>query len=313
MLLVTTVLMPLFTDEVSRRFMIEEFGQFTDDQQASTVDVIGAIARRPWIILQELFFPLSKTIKYILGHLLPLAFVPTLSPPAWMISGLPLLENLLRREDGPLSINIRYTTPVVPGLFYGAILWWSRHQEGFKSLRMRRFWALCICLSLFFTFTSNPGRAWSFILPDSISPLVYVPITSQWEHADQVRSLLDQVPPDASISTSRFIVAHVPNRRAALRFPQLRFRNDNRKVEGVDYVMVDFWFSTQYQKAFQESRNTLKTDVTVVDRILRDRRYGILDFKEGVILLGKKAESNLTALANWQTFRKQLEPLLKDG
>lgn len=313
MLLVTTTIMPMFTDEVSRRFMVEEFGHFTDEQQASTVDVLWAIVRRPWIVLRELFFPLSKTIKYVLGHLLPLAFVPAISPPAWMISAFPLLENLLRREDGPLSINIRYTTPVVPGLFYGAILWWSHHSDRFKLLRVRRIWALCICLSLLFTFTSNPGRAWSFLLPDSIRPLVYVPITSQWSHAEQVRSLLSQVPPDASISASRYIVAHVPNRRAVLLFPQLRFRNDNRNVEGVNYVMVDFWFSTQYQKAFQESRNALRSQVAVVDRIVGDGRYGILDFREGVILLGKRTESNPVASSNWQMFRQQLEPLLGKG
>src|SRR3712207_8098655 len=53
-----------------------------------------------------------------------------------------------RKEDGPLSLNIRYTTPIVPGLFYGAILWWSSHQARFKSLVVRRFWAVCIGLSL---------------------------------------------------------------------------------------------------------------------------------------------------------------------
>jgi uncharacterized membrane protein len=310
MLLVTTVFMPFFTDEVGRRFMVEEFGQFTGDQKASTVDVIESIVRQPWLILKEFVTPFDKIVKYILGHLLPLAFVPVISPPAWMISGFPLLENLLRKEDGPLSINIRYTTPIVPGLFYGAILWWSQHQDRFKPLRMRRFWALCISLSLLFTITSNPGRAWSFLIPDSIQPWIYVSAGQRWDHANQVRSLLQQIPPDASIAASRYIIPHLANRRALLRFPNTRYCNDSGKVRNVEYIMLDFQIPIWYRPAYRTSREELQTNYEVLNQIIQGGRYGMVDLKDGVVLMRRRTETNPTAWATWQVLKQQIDSIL---
>jgi uncharacterized membrane protein len=310
MLVLTTQIMPLFTDEVSRRFMVEEFGQFTDDEQASTVDVIWAMLSRPWLLVGDLFASFDKIVRYLLGHWLPLAFVPALSPPAWMVSGFPLLMNFLRREDGPLSLNIRYTTPIVPGLFYGAILWWSTHQARFKSAFFRRFWLLCLFLSLVFTFTSNPHRAWSFIVPDSIQPWVHVSLSQQLDHAATVRSLLTQIPPDASVSASRYLIAHLPNRRAVLRFPGTRFRNDDRQVVSVDYVMVDLRLPLIYQVAFRSPRRDLLDDVPAIERLL-ERRYGIVGFRDGVVLLQRRTPSQLEAQTAWLAFRQEIEPMLQ--
>ncbi len=66
---------------------------------------------------------------------------------AWMIASAPLLELLLMKGESALAINIRYATLAVPGLFYGAILWWSSHPEAFQA-RVRKIWVACIVLSL---------------------------------------------------------------------------------------------------------------------------------------------------------------------
>ena len=53
--------------------------------------------------------------------------------------GLPLLGLLLAQGfNNPLSINIRYTYLVVPGLFAGAVFWWRGRQVLFESRRLRR-------------------------------------------------------------------------------------------------------------------------------------------------------------------------------
>lgn len=310
MLVVTTVLMPLFTDEVARRFMIEEFGEYIDDQEASTLEVIWAIASRPWIVIQQLLYPPGKTIKYLLGHWLPLAFIPVLSLPAWIIAGFPLFFNLLRERYAALSINIRYTTPVVPGLFYGAILWWSTHQDQFKAAWVRRFWTLCIVLSLFFTLTSNPHRAWSFIIPDSIDPWISVSLRQQWERGRAAESIVSQIPPDASVSATRYLVAHLPQRRAVLRFPGLAFQDDDRQEQRVEYVAVDFWYSLTYQPAFEVSRNELQEHVRAIDRLLERGRYRLIAFEGQIALLQRNGQTSGAALNEWKNFRQAIEKVL---
>ena len=127
MLVVTNLIMPLFSKDISQRFMIENFGQYTNHKEASTLEIIWGIVSNPRRLLVELVSPVDRKIRYLLGQWLPLAFVPAISPASWMLAGFPLLQIFLAQGDGELAITIRYALTIVPGLFYGAILWWSHH------------------------------------------------------------------------------------------------------------------------------------------------------------------------------------------
>jgi uncharacterized membrane protein len=307
-LLVTNVIMPLFSQDISRRFMIERFGQFVTDQEASTPEVIWAMISQPWLLLQELITPVDETLKYLLGHWLPLAFVPAIAPPAWILTAFPLLQILLQRDTEPLSITIRYATAVVPGLFYGVILWWSRHPKSLKPA-FRRFWLVCLSLSLLFTFTSNPHRSWSFLLPDSFDPWVYVPLTRQWEHVQQIQPILAEIPSGASIAASRYILPHVSNRRAVLpfaRYSGLQYINDEGKTRRINYIVADLWFPHQYEAVFKDARNEVKSTVALLDRVLK-RQYGIIAFRDGVILAQVDKPSDPVSELAWQNFRRKLK------
>lgn len=306
MLVLTNLIMPLFSSDISQRFMMERFGQYADGEEASTLEIIWGIVSNPWRLLVELFSPFFGTINYLLGQWLPLAFVSAVSPAAWMIAGFPLLKLFLAKGQSVLAITIRYAMTVVPGLFYGAILWWSQHPKAFKP-SFRRFWVACICLSLLFTFTSNPNRTFYFLIPDSIQPLVYVPLTRQWEHIGQMRSLLAQIPPDASVSATTYLVPHLSGRREILRWPALQLRNDAREVVKMDYVIADLWQLQQYQVAFKQDRQLLKESVAVIDKLSGNREYGIIGFKDGVILMQETVASDPKATASWLAFRRELE------
>ena len=92
-----------------------------------------------------------RRILYLVGHGLPLAFVPMSAPSAWLMTVFPLLVLLLQVVNQAATfINTRYTSAVIPGLFYGTILWWSQHQDKFKP-RFHRFWIGCIGLSILLT------------------------------------------------------------------------------------------------------------------------------------------------------------------
>jgi hypothetical protein len=78
MLVLTNLIMPLFSQDISRRFMIERFGQYADGESASTLEIIWGMVSNPWRLLVELFSPFFGTIQYLLGQWLPLAFVQQL-------------------------------------------------------------------------------------------------------------------------------------------------------------------------------------------------------------------------------------------
>ncbi|MBD3559732.1 DUF2079 domain-containing protein, partial [Planktothrix sp. FACHB-1355] len=304
-------IMPLFSADISERFMMERFGQYADGDSASTLEIIWGMVKNPWRLLVELFSPFPETMKYLLAQWLPLAFVPAVSPAAWAIAGFPLLKLFLGQGESVLAINIRYAMTVVPGLFYGAILWWSRHPEKFKKLSFRRFWVICICISLFFTITSNPNRTISFLVPDSFKPWVYVSLPRQWQHAGEIYSLLAKIPPNASVAATTYIVPHLSGRREIIRFPGLQLRNDKREVVNVEYAIADLWQLREYQVAFKTDRQILKDSIVAIDGVSGNHLYGITDFKDGVILLHRGVADNPDAVAAWLTFRRGIEAILK--
>ena len=136
-LLATNVFMPLFSEDSSKRFMMENYGSFVEGQgQASSLEVLGQVLQKPLLLLQELIDPPGKTLRYFAGMGLPLLFIPFIALDSWLLMALPLMGVLLASSfNDPLSLSIRYTYLVVPGLFAGAVYWWSRHQELFEQRR----------------------------------------------------------------------------------------------------------------------------------------------------------------------------------
>ncbi len=322
MVALTNLIMPMFSDDISKRFMLERFGQYADGDEASTIEIIVNMLTSPGLLLKELFTPVWDTFKYMLGQWLPLAFIPAVAPASWAIAGFPLLKLLLGKGQTVLVISIRYAMSVTPGLFYGAILWWA--GQGFgnfnrplakcqpRKLRrgFRRFWIFCICLSIFFTITSNPSRTISFLIPDSVSPRVYVSAPKQWQHIPHIRALLAQIPDDTSVSATTYIIPHLSGRREIIRLPGLEIRNDQGEIKSVDYIIGDLWQMEQYQLAFSEDRNSLIGASNLINTVVEQNRYGLIDFSDGVVLLQHKVNSNPQAIANWQTYQAKIKPII---
>ncbi|MCC3411836.1 MULTISPECIES: DUF2079 domain-containing protein [unclassified Microcoleus] len=334
MIALTNLIMPLFSADISERFMMERFGQYADGDEASTLEIIWGMVSNPGRLVTELFTPFFGKIRYLLGQWLPLALVPAVAPASWTIAGFPLLKLFLAKGESVLAINIRYAMTVVPGLFYGAILWWAGRQKEEdrikrgeqtilrfpnavlpfpSSSQFRRFWGFCICLSLFFTFTSNPNRTFSFILPDAIDPWVQVPLIRQWQHVSQVRPLLAQIPDNASVAATNTIVPILSSRREILRFPMFELRNDAGEAVKMEYVIADMWQLQQYQPAFRRERGQLQQIVPAIDRMSKSGDYGIVGFEDGAILMRQGAASNSASVAAWDRFRRELEPILKQS
>ena len=318
----TNLIMPMFSDDISKRFMLEMFGQYAEGDEASTLEIIKNMLTSPGLLLIELFTPFFATLKYLIGQWLPLAFIPAVAPASWAIASFPLLKLLLGKGQTVLAISIRYAMSVTPGLFYGAILWWA--GQGFgnvnKSLaeckprklrpKFRRFWIVCICLSIFFTITSNPSRTLSFIIPDAIIPRVYVSAVKQWQHVPHIKKLLAQIPADKSVSATTYIIPHLSSRREVIRIAGLEIRNDKGEVNKVDYIIADLWQIEQYIPAFSEERDWLKAANDLINSVTDSQEYGVIDFSDGVILLQKEVESDQQAFSAWKEYQQKIQGLL---
>ncbi len=210
--IITTFVMPLFSNDSSRLYLKTFFSQYVQGDNPSTLQLLWGMISQPQKLALSLFTPFSLRLNYFLLQWLPLAFIPAISPSAWILTSFPLLELLLQKSDKALAINIRYALSIVPGLFYGAILWWSQHQQKFK-LWVRHFWVGCITLSILLAVLTNGQSAFYFIIPDFGHPALSVSLSRQWSHAKSIQALVRLIPPQASVSATAFLISHLSGRR----------------------------------------------------------------------------------------------------
>ncbi|PSB28338.1 hypothetical protein C7B69_10190 [filamentous cyanobacterium Phorm 46] len=310
--LITNTVMPMFSTDSSRLYLANYFRKFVKTETPSTLELLWAIISQPQIIIQVLFTNFSRRILYLLGHWLPLAFVPVITPSAWIMTVFPLLVLLLQVfNQAATSINTRYTLAVIPGLFYGTILWWSQHQEKFKP-RLHRFWIGCIGLSMLLTYTSNPHRALYFISPYSIQPWVYQSLSAQLKHGADLKTVFNSIPKDASISTSGYIVPHLSGRRNIIRLEVMQMKDENGKIVDVDYGLLDLWQLQEDNLKGPIDRGRVRGGVRFADEALRRGNYGVAQVLDGVVLIQKGITSKPEVLAAWLKLRQEIQPLMQN-
>jgi hypothetical protein len=150
-----------------------------------------------------------------------------------------------------------------------------------------------------------------FAVPDSFKPWVYVSLPRQWEHSGQIRSLLQEIPPEASVSASTYLVPHLSSRREVLRLPFLQLRNDQNQAIAVEYVVADLWQMQQYQPAFKVERGYLLDLLPRIDQLVESKSYGILGLKDGVVLLKRGEPSSPDLLNAWKELKRSYEASLE--
>ncbi|KAM3112866.1 DUF2079 domain-containing protein [Phormidesmis sp. 146-33] len=300
--IVTSVIMPQISEDNPRLYMAVRFRQFVNHDEPTTLEVLWGMLTNPIALITSIFTPVDRRLIYLVSHWLPVAFVPMISASAWIVSAPPLLSLFAQSGVSALSINLRYALAVVPGLFYGAVLWWSHHPQSFTP-RVRRFWSVCIALSIVFTITNNPNRAFSFVIPDSIRPWVFVPIARQWEHAQYINRVIGDIPPDASVSATTHLIPQLSSRREIIRLPALQLRDDRNQVIQMEYAVADIWQLREYKKAFKDTLSHFVAIVPALDKLITTGEYGILRAEDGVVLLKKGGRSSIEALAEWQKLK----------
>jgi len=303
---VTNVVMPQFSPDNSRLYLASRFSQFVNTDNPSTLQVLWGMITHPIELAQSLLLPLDRRINYLAGQWVALAFVPAVSGAAWTIAGFPLLSLFAQSGLSALTVSLRYAVAVVPGVFYGAIVWWSYHPERFTP-RFRRWWKTCIALSLVFMLSGNPNRAFSFIIPDSVRPWVFVPLPRQWEHASHIYNVIRNVPDNASVSTTTQIIPQLSTRRVIMRLPALDIYNDQQQKIRVEHIVADLWELKEYSKAFKDSRMFLAATLPLLENLVNTKQYGVQQVEDGVVRLLQGQPSDPAMLSEWQKLVVQLK------
>ncbi|MCU0549705.1 MAG: DUF2079 domain-containing protein [Leptolyngbya sp. Prado105] len=303
---VTNVVQPRFSTDVSRLYLAARFRQFVNTDNPTTLQVLWGMITHPVELAESLLTPVDRRITYLASQWLSLAFVPALSGAAWTISGFPLISLFAQSGVTALAVNLRYAVAVVPGVFYGAILWWSQNPEKFTP-KFRRWWKVAMVLSVLLMLSGNPHRTFSFMIPDSIRPWVFVPLTRQWEHAGHIYNVIREVPRDVSVTTTTHLIPQLSTRRAILRLPLVEIYDDRNQKVQMDYAIADFWQLQEYSKAFKDSQFFLIQTLGALEKLVNEKQYGVLKVEDGVVMLAKGQPSNPVMLSEWQKLATRLK------
>jgi uncharacterized membrane protein len=312
--IVTNVIMPQYSDDNSRLYLATRFRQFVDTPNPSTLQVLWGMVTHPVELLKSLLLPADRRFFYLFRHWLPLGFVSIVSPATWALAGVPLLSLFLQNGVSALSISLRYAIAVVPGLFYGTILWWDVNPHRFTP-KFRRWWRACILLSLVLAVSSNPNRVFSWLIPDSVRPWVYVSLPSQWQHAQAIHQVIGQIPPNASVTATTYLIPHLSGRREIVRLPTTQLRpTPQDPAHDLDYAVADLWQMQQYQVAFKEDRIMLAATLPMLRQLAEPAGaaapYGVITVQDGVVLMARGQASAPGQLAAWRVLRDQLQQQL---
>ena len=308
---VTTKVMPLFSTDSSKLYLGTYFSKFVKTREPTTLEVLWGILTHPRELLQSLFTPLDRRLLYLSQQWLPLAFVPAISGAAWVMAIPPLIVILLQQKSRAVVIHLHYAWTLVPAIFYGAILWWSQHQERFK-LRLRQFWLGCIVLSVLILVVTNVNLAFSFLIPDSISPWrFYTSLTRQWEHAGVTHALIDSIPVDASVAGTNYLIPHLSNRQEVVALPIVQIKNAQGAIVPIDYAIADLSTVQPRHKALR-SKSRLRGIVETIDQLILQAKYGVVNLQDRVVLIQRGVASKPEALAAWATLRDEVIPRLQE-
>ena len=291
----TNLLMPLFSDDNARRFMVENFGQYLENGGSGGSSSLGMLQQalsQPLLLLQQLVDPPGKTLLYLLGHSLPFLFIPLISPDTWLLAGPSLLGLFLAQgANDPLSITIRYTLLVVPGFALGALFWWNRRIDPLPGPRVRSAWRSAMALSLLLTISSNPHRSLSFLIPDSIDPPVHSSAANQWRHGSAAREALAVIPAAASVAANTPLVPLLARREVLVRFPfSTGYLDREGLAHEVNWIAIDLNQLERYGVAFRgdwkqllRSREWLKQHRT---------SHSVRSMQDGVVVLERNGSRN---------------------
>lgn len=214
--------------------------------------------------LFETAFSSSKA-GYIPLLLAPLVAMPLLAPVALLVAAPELAVNLLSSQDAQSSIHFHYIAPLVPFLFWSAILG-AKRLAGISPNLVRLLPVPLLIGALASGWLMGPLPVWS-ALP--LGSEYKVGSYSPDAHDEVLDRALGLVPAGVSVSATNQLGAHLSERRRIFTFPT---------VDDAEYVVVD-----EVNPSFGDARQT-SDQAAVVVALRNDRRYRLIFSEDGVLV-----------------------------
>lgn len=160
----------------------------------------------------------GRDLGYVLDLLVPLAFLPLLAPVALVTVVPELLVNLLSSTRTQTSIHFHYTAGAIPGLMLAAILGARRLGGWWPSARRAVGWAVPL-VALVAGIAYGPLPMWRHVpFGETLAARDHV-VTRHDRVAERALRL---IPPEAAVSATNTLGAHLSERRRVFSFPVLR-------------------------------------------------------------------------------------------
>jgi hypothetical protein len=178
----------------------------------SPVAMLHRLLTHPGFVIQHQFLEVPSRWQFLLRLLLPLGFLPLLSP-AVLAIGLPSLAyNLLSEAPPQSSIYFQYISPIIPFLFLAAVEGMAWMDRRLRSSPVRRRWHGALLLILTVSTCSALALDNPFAKPIR-DPYFEIYAWEQMLDRAAFDRVARRVPPDASLSTMMAYGPHMSHRR----------------------------------------------------------------------------------------------------
>jgi len=219
----------------------------------------------------------GRDLGYLARLIVPLLCLPLLAPLAALTAAPELLLNLLSGTYTQTSIHFHYTAGALPGLFVAAVL-------GAARLRRRFPWAnrpegrAVVVSTLLAGVLLGPLPVWR-----------YVPLGSELatrdhivgHHARVAAKAVALIPPDAPVSATNTLGAHLSERRRVLSFPVLR---------DATWVAVD-----TERPSYRDRAVAPEAFANAFARLRASGRFRVVFDEDGIVVLRLRGEPSAAA------------------
>jgi uncharacterized membrane protein len=221
----------------------------------SPAGIVETAFTDPGVLLQAVTE--GRDLTYILQLTLPLAGI-FFAAPLLLIPALPeLAANLLSETVTQTSIEFHYTAPITPFLIAGAVL---------GTARVPRAAPLVLGASLAGAVALGPLWAGELV-PDRMS-----------EHDRVTARAVELIPPDAPVSSTNGLGAHLSERRRVFSFPVVR---------DAEWIAVDL-----RRASYLDRRSAPSTAATPLARLLLSGQWVTVLEEDGVFVLRRRAAAS---------------------
>ena len=219
---------------------------------------IGRYPQSPLAMLAGLFIP--DKLAYVGQLLASVGFIAILGPMALLVGAPSLVLNLLSSYPAQYSGTYHYSAPVAPYFVLAAI-----SGAGALSDFLARRFAIKHALAIVVAPVLLIALGYQVMAG-------YTPIGGEYfwpestPHQQLLARFVNQIPPDAPVSTTKTLFPHVSHRRFVYRFPT---------IQDADYILLDVSQSA--------TMNAVDFRVDYLDA--SQQGFGVRDAVDGYILL----------------------------